>query len=63
MIVNLKKSETSNNIKNIIISILLLLLIVGISLTFFVLKNYEKFETLQNTDIDKPLQIESVTVE
>lgn len=60
---NLKKSETSNNIKNIIIAILLLLLIVGISLTFFILKNYEKFETLQNTDIEKPLQIESITAE
>ena len=57
---NLKKSETSNNIKNIIISILLLLLIVGGSLIFFVLNNLEQFENFQNK---KPQQQEVTTVE
>ena len=60
---NLKKSETSNNIKNIIIAILLLLLIIGFSLTFFVLKNFEQFEKIQNKTIEKPQQQEVTTVE
>ena len=53
---NLKKSEKSGNIKNIIISILVLLLILCGSLIFLVLNNFEKFENFQNKTIEQPQQ-------